>query len=163
MDSGTAIIGAASIVACVLPFIWLHRVKKKAAKKLLTSLTDFASEHNGTISRHEIFRDMAIGLDEKTNSVFFYKKSDAEEVAQHVELAATKTCEVVKTSRTFNDKEGVRTVIEKLELSFTPAASNQPAIALEFYDIHKNMQLNGELQLIERWAKWVDERLRQTK
>ena len=163
MDIVTAIIGIAFVVACALPFLWLNSVKKKAEKKLLTSLIDFAAEHNGIISRSEILGNMAIGLDEQANKVFFCKKSGAEETSQKVELAAIKTCEVIKMGRTFNDKEGPRTVIEKLELSFVPTAEKEPTIAIEFYDAHKNVQLNGELQLVEKWANWLNERLKQTK
>jgi hypothetical protein len=163
MDAGTAIIGAASIAVCVLPFFWLYSVRKKAEKKMLKSLTDFATEHNGFISRSEIFGDMAIGFDEQNDMLFFYKKSGTEVVMQHVELAAIKTCEVINTSKTFNDKGGARTIIEKSELSFTPVAGNQPAIVLEFYDRYKNVQPNGELQYMERWAQWIKDRLKRTK
>lgn len=163
MDAGTAIMGAAAIAACVLPLLWLSNIRKKAEKQIRTSLTDFAAGHNSIISRSEILGDMAIGLDEQANKFFYYKKSGAKVITQHVDLAAIKTCKVIRTSRSYNDKESTYTEIEKLELSFTPIAANQPAIVLEFYDILKNMQLNGELQLIERWTKWLEERLQQTK
>ncbi len=163
MDAGTVIMGVVAIATFVLPFLWLSNVRKKAEKKILTSLTDFAAGHNSNISRSEILGDMAIGLDEQSNRLFFYKKSGDAAVKQHVELAAIKNCEVIKTSRPFSDNDGMHKVIEKLDLSFSPAAGNQPAIVLEFYDANKTIQLTGELQLVERWAKWVDERLKKTK
>jgi hypothetical protein len=163
MDIGTAFIGAVALAICILPFFWLRSIRKKAETKMLAALTDFAAEHNGSISRHEIFRDLVIGFDEGSNSLFFYKKSDTEELKQHVQLANVKTCKVVKTSQTLQSKDGARTMIERLELAFVPVAEKEPTIALEFYDMHKNVQLNGELQLIEKWDAWLNERLKQAK
>jgi len=163
MDIGNVIVGTILIVTCIAPFIWLHRVKKRAEKQLLNALTNLAAEHKGVISRYETCRDMVIGLDEQNNRVFFYKKSPSEEVAQHIELAGIKTCKVVNTSRTLKDKDNVRNVLEKLELSFVPAAENNPAIVLELYDMYKNVQPLGELEFAEQWAKWMNERLNRTK
>lgn len=160
MDIGNVILGTVLIVTCVAPFIWLNQIKKRAEKQLLKSLTDFAAEHDGVISRHETCRDMAIGLDEQHNRVFFYKKSPTEEVRQHIELAGIKSCKVINTSKSLRDKDNVRTVLEKLELSFAPAVENKPATVLEIYDMYKNVQPAGELDFAEQWAKWVNERLK---
>lgn len=160
MDLGTAVVGAAIIMACVVPFVFLSRSKKKAEKQLLDALTATAATHHCTIVRQEVFGDFAIGLDEDKHSLFFYKKSKDEATSQYIDLAKIKTCKVANTNTSFNNKNGAYRVIDKLELCLVPIAANKPEIALEFYDVHKNIQLNGELQSIEKWANLVNERLK---
>lgn len=158
MDLGTAIVGIAIIIICVIPFVLLQKSKKKAEQKLVSGLDALAAAHQSTIAHREVFGDFAIGHDKGMRGLFFYKITTEGPLSQYVDLAGIKSCKVVNTNRTFQNKEGAYKVIEKLELSLAPLAANQSEIALEFYDVHKNIQLNGELQSIERWAKLVNEK-----
>ena len=163
MDLGTAILGMVAIAICVLPLIWLHRIQKKAANTLLFALTEFASKHHAALSTHEVHRDFAIGMDESKACVFFIKKSKDEDIATAIDLSEIKTCKVINTNMSFNTHDGVRKVIEKLELSFIPAVESKSTVNLELYDMDKNVQLSGELQLIERWADRINEWLKSAK
>lgn len=160
MDSGTIIIGVATIIACVLPFVYINSSKKKAEKKRLQALTTLAAEHNGAVSRHEFCGEMAIGLDEVNHHVYFISKVKGREAAQFVDLAGIKSCRVADVSRNINGKDGAYKVIDKLNLVFTQADKSQADISLEFYDADVSMQLVGELQFIERWEKLINDRLR---
>lgn len=159
MDSGTITIGVVSIVACILPFIFINRSKKKAEQKRLRALIDLAAQHNGAISRHEFCGEIAIGLDEINNYLFFVSKVKGREAAQFIDLAGIKSCRVENASRNVNSKDGAYKVIDKLSLVFTPADKDKSNVSLEFYDADASMQLVGELQLIERWEKLVNDRL----
>lgn len=163
MELGTAIIGGVSLAVCLLPFVWMNNIRKKAEQKLLIALNDFAARHNGSITRHEVFRDTVIGIDEQKNTVFFYKKSDNEEDFQYIRLSGIKTCKVVRDGQTINTPNGARTVIERIRLAFVPAIEKEAGLELDFYNINKSVQLNGELQFAERWAQHVEERLKRTK
>ncbi len=163
MDLGSAIIGMVLIAICVLPFVWMHRIKKAGENKLLKALSELAAGKGCAASKQQVFRDFAIGMDENKGYVFFYKKSNEEEVSACIDLAGTRTCKVVNTSSSFNTHDGARKVTEKLELVFAPVADNTPTVALEFYDMYKNVQLSGELQLIEIWADRISEWLKKVK
>jgi hypothetical protein len=160
METGTAVIGAVALAICIYPFVWMSRLRKKAEQQLLTALNDFAAGHNGAVTRHEVFRDMVIGIDEQQNSVFFYKKSDSGGEMQYIPLSGIKTCKVIRSGQTINTPNGSRTVIEKILLAFVPAIEKEAVTELDFYDINKSVQLNGELQFAERWAQQLDERLK---
>lgn len=160
MDSGTIIIGVATIIACILPFVFINNSRKKAEKKRLQALTDLAAEHNGVVSRYEFCGEIAIGLDDANNYVYFISKVKGREAAQFVDLAGIKNCQVANSSRNINGKDGAYKVIDKLSLLFTPTGKDKSNISLEFYDADVNIQLVGELQLIERWEKLINERLK---
>jgi len=159
MDLDIAILGVVLTAICVLPFVWLHRIKKKGENNLLKSLADFAAKHNCSISKKQVHRDFVLGMDENKGCICFYKKSKDEEVSEFIDLAGVKTCKVINTHMVFNTHDGARKVVEKLELSFEPAGSGS-AVTLELYDMYKNVQLSGELQLIEEWADLVNKRLK---
>jgi len=132
MDLGTAVIGMVLIAICVLPFVWMHRIKKAGENKLLTALSELAAGKGCTASKQQVFRDFAIGIDENKGCVFFYRKSNDEEVSACVDLADIKTCKVANTSSSFNTHDGARKVIEKPELVIAPVADHTPTVALEF-------------------------------
>lgn len=163
MDLGTAILGMVAIAICVLPIIWLQKIQKKGANTLLFALTELASKHHAVLSTKEVHRDFAIGMDESKNFLFFIKKSKDEDIAEAIDLAEITSCKVINTHMSFNTHDGARKVIEKLVLSFVPAVENKVTVNLEWYDMYKNVQLSGELQLIERWEGMVNKRLKQAK
>lgn len=159
MDSGTIIIGAASLIICILPFVFLNQNRKKAEKKRLQFLSDLAARHHCTITRHEFLGPLAIGLDEANKYVFFIRKLHNEDIAQAVNLASMRGCQIVKNSRTIHNKEGAYLVIDQLGLRFSPSDKNTPETTLEFYNAEVSMQMVGELQMAERWEKIIHERI----
>lgn len=163
MDLGSAIIGAVAIIICALPFVMMSRSKKKREKIFLQSLSEIATKNNCQITQHEIFGSFAIGLDESKSFVFFYKKMPGKEEEQSIDLGEIQNCKVINTSRTINNKEGNQKVIDKLELSFSPAAKNKPGIKLEFFRSDVSVHLDGELQSIEKWSKLINDLLRSIK
>lgn len=161
MDFGTAITGLIIIAVCILPFALLHWSMKKKQKQLSQSLKQLAKQHNCSISQHEFFRDFAVGIDEASNYIFFYKKTKDHETARHLNLADIQSCKVVNISRAVHHKDSNYKGVGKLELSFTPIAKTDPPVLWVFYDAEESLQLNGELQSIGKWEKLVNERLAQ--
>lgn len=159
MDSVTIIIGAVVTALCVLPFIIISRNKKRREKQFLQSLSNIAEKQNCKITLHEFFGDFVIGLDEKANFFFFYKKMDQIEITEHINLAEIQKCKIVTTARTVGEKKDSYTVTDKLELSFLSGDKSIPNKTIEFYNSQESMQLTGELQLLEKWAKIVDDRI----
>lgn len=160
MNLGTAITGAIFIAIFMLPFIFMLNGRKKKEKQLAKSILAIANNQNCKISQQDISEEFAIGLDESVNHLFFFKKTTDKEIAQHVKLADIKSCKVIKTGNTTGNKDDQHKSIDKLDLHFSFLNQKNPEISLTFYDSEENFGLNGEIQLIEKWANIVNGRLK---
>ena len=156
MDFGTTLIGAIIVAICVAPFVVMGQSNKQRTKQLLQSLTNLANQQACQISQYEICGDFAIGIDENKKHVFFYKQAKGKIEEQHIDLAEVQQCKLVNTGRTINSKDGNYRIVDRLELSFIPSDPQKKEKKLEFYYSEKNIQLNGELQCIEKWAKTIN-------
>ncbi len=159
MELGSVLSGAFIMVVCALPFIMMSNNRKKKEKQLLQSLTDLAIQNNCRIDQHELLGNFVIGIDESKNFVFFYRQVKDKETTQAIDLDKIERCKVINTSRKVKHDGKSQEVLDKLELSFLPAAKDNPEIKLEFFNTDVNSQLYGELQSIERWSKFVNSRL----
>lgn len=160
MNLGTAITGAIFIAIFMLPFIFMLYGRKKKEKQLVKSILAIANNHHCKISQQEISEEFAIGLDESKNQLFFFKKTAFKEIAQYVNLAEIKSCKVIKTGNATGDKDDNYKLIDKLDLHFSFLDKKNPDISFEFYNSEENFGLNGEIQLIEKWANIVNDRLK---
>jgi hypothetical protein len=160
MNLGTAIVGAIFIAIFMLPFIFMLRGRKKKEKQLKQSILTIANNHNCKISQQEISEEFAIGLDETLNQLFFLKKTADKEIAQHVNLAEVKSCKVIKTGNVIGNKEDNYKSLDKLDLHFSFLDRKNQDISFTFYDSEENFGLDGEIQMIEKWAKIVNDRLK---
>lgn len=136
MDSGTLVIGAIMIAICILPFILINNSIKKQKKQLLQALLALSDQKNCKMTQYELGSNLAIGIDENADLLFFFKRLKDKEISQHVNLK------------------------DKLELCISPKTKSRPDIFLEFYNSEENLQLNGELQLIEKWAKIINDQIK---
>lgn len=160
MDLETAITGAIFIAIFSLPFIFMLNGRKKKEKLILQSISAIANNHNCKLSQHDLCEEFAIGLDETANHLFFLKKANDKEVSQYVNLAEIKSCKVIKTEHNIGNKLDNYKSIDNLDLHFSFLDKNNPDIILTFYNAEENLELNGEVQTIEKWAKIVNDRLK---
>lgn len=159
MELGSAITGAILIIICALPFISIRRNRMKKEKSILQSLTRVAAQNNCQIDHQDLCGNFAIGIDETKNSVFFYRQAKVNEVEQYVNLDEVQSCKIINTNRTFMSSGKKQEVIDKLELSFIPTTNSKPVANMEFFNIDMNIQLFGELELIKKWSKLINDRL----
>lgn len=160
MDLGTAIVGLILILLFIVPFIIMHNNRVKKEYKMLHRLEENAQQHHCNISQHEFCGDFVLGIDESRNLVFFFKQKKEEAISQFVDLAEIKTCQVVKKTRDIKNDIGNLSIIERVELSFTPTNKNKGETSFELYDEETNTQLSGELQFVDKWTKQINDRLR---
>lgn len=160
MNLGTAIVGAIFIAIFMLPFIFMLNGRKKKEKQLMQSILTVASNHNCKISQQDISEEFAIGLDETLNQLFFLKKTTEKEIAQHVNLGEIKSCKVIKTEHFTGNKEDSSKLIDKLDLHFSFLDRKNSDISFVFYDSEENFGMDGEIQMIEKWSKIVNDRLK---
>lgn len=159
MDLGTTIIGATILALCFLPFVFMSTSRKKKEKQLLQAISDMAKKQQCNIDQHEFCRDLVIGLDEKTNTVFFHQKANNTETAFAIPLAEIQNCKAVITKENSNSKNIAEEAIHKLELLLTPKNKKKELIRLEFYNSEESAQPSGELQLLHKWAKIINGRI----
>lgn len=163
MNLDNIIIAAIAIAICVIPFILMGRSRKKKQKRTLQSLINLANQKNCKISKYEICGDFIIGIDETKRFLFFYKKLEDKVVEQFINLAEILSCRVKNTTRTVAYNNENQHVIDKVELGFIPYDKNKNEILLEFFDADTNMQLSGELQLVEQWFNLTNSYLKKQK
>lgn len=159
MDLGSTIIGAILIAIFVVPVILMNRNNKKREKKTLQLLINIANEQNCKISKYEICSDFIIGIDESENFIFFFKQKKEVAISQYVDLSEIKICKVLKSTRTIRSKNGNVEITEKVKLSFIPKNKDKAETSFEMYD-DENTQLSVELQLVDKWSRLINDRLK---
>jgi len=159
MDLGIIPIMVIILAICILPFIFMSRSRKKREKKFLQSLSKIAEKHNCNITQHEFCGDFIIGLDEIANAVFFFKQVNNKETAKYINLTKIQSCTMINTSKTIKTKNSSYKEIDKLEFNFLPTAKYKPNILLEFYNYDESLPLSGQLELMEKWLKIINDKL----
>jgi hypothetical protein len=153
MDTGTLTFVAILLLAIIIPVTIINRKNKKKERQFLQSLSDFAAKSNCRISEHQLWNDILIGEDRDARQMFFIRKTEDIEFSRQVKLSEMQKCRVVNTSRSVSSKEGNYFVAERIELTFTPRAGNEPDTVFEIYNSKfDSLTLQGELQLAEKWA-----------
>lgn len=164
MDTGTTIIGIIILLLCILPLVIMTRKANQKERQFSRDLFDFAKKSNSKLSEHEIMNNIAIGLDKENNQLFFLRKKENIEAEFQINLLEIQKCRVLNSNRTVNSKEGNYKVIDKLALAFTYLDKNKQETVLDFYKSElNNFSLNGELQLIEKWLKIINDLLMENK
>jgi len=156
-----AFTSAILIIIAVLPFVMVILNKRKRKKKFLQALAEIATQNHSQLGQNEIFGNFAIGFDETKNFVFFYKQFEDKEVKESVNLSEVQSCMVHRTIRTFKNEEGNQKVIDRLELCFMSILNDRPETKWEFFNKDVSTQLFGEVQLIEKWSKLINDQLKQ--
>ena len=159
MDTETIILTAIIIAICSLPFIIMSVSSKKRKTQLLQSLSKIAQQNNCKITKRDLCGNLALGLDENSNALFFFKKGDEKETALYIDLNDIKNCKIIDTRKAQKNKANSFKEIEKLELGFSPIEQNKRDIVLEFYNYNESISLNGELELMKKWLKIINDKL----
>ncbi len=156
MDLGTAIIGAFFISLVFLPIVLMVLNGKKKEKKMLQLLHSAAHQQNGHVSKHELFGDFAIGIDDSMNLVFYVKQSGNTVLVESVNLAEIQSCKVLNSSKFYGEYK----TVEQLDLCLTGNAKNRIEIKLPFFAAGSNNQIREELKSIENWSRTINDQLK---
>jgi uncharacterized pyridoxamine 5'-phosphate oxidase family protein len=159
MHLGTTITGVLLVVACVLPLVIANKKRKRKSKQILNDLKSFAAKYNSKISEHEIWSGTAIGIDKEQLKLFFIRANEGGLFEWHVNLASIQKSSVSTTGKSIKSTDGDTHFVERLEMELT-FNDGQPRMLLEFYNNNRdNITLSGELQLLEKWVKNINELL----
>lgn len=160
IDWKTAIIGLIMVLLCIVPLVIMHLNKIKKEQKILNILKSKAQQNNCIISQYEFCGDNLLGIDENKKIVFFYKQKDEESILKLVDLSEIQTCQILKKIRNTKNNKETLSIIERIELSFTPIVVSHGETKFELFDNEINMLLGKELQFVEKWTKQINELLR---
>ncbi len=150
MGSGLFIIDAIVIAIIILPFVLFIYGSNKKQRQLKKALKAEATKQNCTLTRIDAQSNFAIGLDTKTNILFFHKTISGVVQSQSVDLNTIEVCDVNKATRRVKDGTKTNEVIDKVLLTFSPSAG-QPRIDLEFFNSLTETGLSGELDMARKW------------
>ncbi len=159
MESGMLITGVVLTALLITPFIFFRDGKRKSrTKNLLSNLTDLAKVENCNVSKHEVWNDAAIGINNETHKLFYVQGQGSAVIHAVVHLEDVKRSTVSVVSRTVERKSDSQKIIEKIDLILEHKSSVHPDVLLSFYDSEVDgMGLSGELQLAEKWNAIIKE------
>lgn len=156
MDTLTTIIGLVITALCILPIVYMHWAQKKDKQKFLTEFLHEASLQQMVVSQHDVWGNYyGIGLDTKSNKLFYYKKKGDQVQKIVASLTEVERCSVLNVKKALNEDQ----VIDRLDLVFTNCNPRAAEKRMEFFSRDESMSLNGELQLIEKWRLLVNAQL----
>lgn len=160
MEIGNIILGVVLTSVCIMPFVLLKQSRKRKEKKLLKILHDMAAEQQCHIDQHEVLGEMALGMDSVRRFVFFFKANNSTMQTNFINLAEIRTCRTGNASKAVSSKDNHFSVIDKVQLIFTPVVKSKPEIAWTLYDAEESTQLFGELEMTEKWETLINKALK---
>lgn len=149
MDLGTGLTALIMLAVCVLPFIVMNQKKQKRIKHLKQTFTDFAKETNHTIGEYDICGGIVIGLDSTSSTLYFVKENATTNVKINLEI---KNISSVSTDKTHLNETSA---FDKIALTFSLKDNASKLTQFVLFDSDDRLQLDGELQLAEKWQKTI--------
>ncbi len=149
MDLQTTIIGMVLIALCIVPFLFIYKKKKEKQQLLVAQLKAQAITSGCAITRHDLWHNTVIGIDDNMKCLFFLRKTKNGEAYAQAHLAGINNCYII----------GADSTIDKLELVLVHNSTKEPDTVLEFYNSASLMQINTELQLVKKWQAIVEENI----
>lgn len=160
MDIASVIVGIIIILIILTPFAIIKINSGNKQKAQLQTLFSFVEENGCSLSQFDLWNNVSIGIDEISRKLFFVRNAKEADIFQLVNLNEISKCQVINSSRTLNNKEGIVKIVDKLKLTFTPLDKNKPDIILECYNVaFDNLTLSGELQLVDKWCTLSNSKL----
>jgi hypothetical protein len=158
MDN-TSIVTLIIVILIGLILIILNRVSQSKNKNtILSELFTFAKENNCSITDYDHWKNAKIGFDKKSGILLFIRTNKEKKINTVVNLIDVIKCQGNKTNHTASSGKDKVSVIDKLGLVFFFKDINKTNLYLEFYNTEfDNLNLNGELQLMEKWAGIVQQ------
>ncbi len=154
METGVLIITAILVTIVILPFIAMARGNRKKQKDLYTHLERFAVLHKGHVTEYDTLKNFAIGIDIQTKHLYFYKKTPKSEICRDIDLQKVRGCTIDKQAHNFKDGKSTNQILDTVRLVFLPAGGAVSEF-LELFNADENFQVNGELELADKWRKKI--------
>lgn len=160
MNYGTSLVGIVALAICIIPILLLNLKSRKKEQKLRNTLLDEAKKQSCKISHFETWADSMIAIDEHKQKLFFLRKGSLQSIA----LSTIEGCRLVNNNRTESNKNGNYVIVDSLELVLTSKEDKKTESRLEFYNANTDsLLLSGELQIMEKWHKTINDALKSSR
>ena len=152
---GHILFGTAIIVACIIPFILLSINKKRKDRKMAGIFLDMVSEINLKPGQFEVSGNIIMGMNDEISHFFFYKEREGKSEKQVVALTEFVQCSVQKTGSSQGSTSSLSAPFQTVSLHFVPGDGGASDIQVNVFELAKDLQLNDELKLAEKWSQKV--------
>lgn len=159
MNTSTTIIGIVIIILCLVPFLLLSYNKKRRRATALKRLQSFAIQNGKKISESEIWDENVIGIADDKEYIFIIKKSNNEEIFRGVNLKDVHRCYVLVNGKQIKGIQNISSP-DKIELQFTKKDKEKSDEIFEIYHQTRDVMLNDELKIAEKWCNIANECLK---
>lgn len=153
MDLASIAIGAIFLAAFIVPFIWMGYNRKNKEKQDVLQFQKFAKDHSFELTEVDVMSMLMIGMDQTKTCLFFAYKEDEKWQYNFFKYADISTTKIHKVSNTVSTANGNVEVVKKLQLLVSSKLKEHAPIAITFFDQSKSMELDDEMQLIQKWQK----------
>ena len=155
MDLGTLITACILLAVCTLPFVLMNRKKQKRVKELFTNFSEMIQSKGLQLGQYDVCGDIVIGMDANSSRLFYYKKHKETASNMEIEINSIANCNVSKIYSDGSNVSNDNTSIDKITLLFALKSSSVKEKSIVLFDDDDNLQLDGELQLAEKWSKLI--------
>lgn len=155
MDTSSILWGTVTLTVCLVPLLLLGKQIKKASRKLLIPILEEAKNNNGVISVHEMISDVCFALDEKQNTLYYYRNTKEIEELESFNLNEIENSKIEIIRKSENRKSNAAIVKVFLELHFKTSAIKK----LVIFDLQESTQLIPEVLFAEKWNRIINSKI----
>jgi hypothetical protein len=138
----------------------MSKINARRERQFLQPLFSMAEHHQSRLSQFDTWSHAAVGIDDTTGMIFFFKKVNKVETSRQVSLSAIKKCRVIHVTKTVGEGQDNFKGIARLTLAFVHKDNSKADELLEFYNADSDGDtLTGELQLVEKWRQLIDNKM----
>ncbi|TCO05371.1 hypothetical protein [Natronoflexus pectinivorans] len=159
MDTGSTIIGAIILLACIAPFFLIYVSRKRKESLKLQIIKGFAQQNNCEIDDFEFDGDYTIAIDKNQNYIFFIKETKNGVINQFVDLSEIHFCRSVVSTRKVQNGNKYYDVINRAELCFVPKDKFRSEVRFNLFTDDEDMQIDNELQVAEKWSQIINNQI----
>ena len=124
---------------------------------MMNAIKNLAKELGLTIGEYEYGSDFIISMDRDNKYVFFCKLSKELTEVKHAKLSEIIHCKVYRSTKSIKSESQNISVTDRVALLMMPSSKGISEISFELYHDVKNMQLNGEIQLANKWSELIND------
>ncbi len=138
------------VLVIASPFILAGKARKNREKNIKISLDELASSNNTSIKDFDLWFGCGIGSNSTLDKLFFVRNLEDANDKVAIDLKEFQQCKLKKDI----NKAGNLT---HMELVFTPKNKSVSEKKIEIFDTEINPQLNGEIQVSEKWLQRLNQ------
>lgn len=152
---GNIIFGVAILSACIAPFILISLNKSRKDRKMAGIFRDLVAEINLKPGQFEVSGNTILGMNDEVSHFFFYKEREGKTEKLVVPLTQYVQCNVQKTGVASGLSANSSAPVHTVSLHFTHRDKGMSDVQVKIFDITKDLQLNDELKIADKWAQKV--------